>query len=208
MTSPQDPDCARFGFYNTGTATPRPLCIGGGTATALQANLQRHVRARPSVHGPLDDVTPYDLLHRNDFGLKEAPAGQCILYMVSRGLSERELVDEYELLARSGGSDADIGDNGIAEDEGEEEAPASKAASYVVPKLRLGNPVGKLQLPRTHPHVGAWKRINQEPIRSREVPVLEAPPTIACHASKPVPCSRRIMGRSSRHTANAVLKQA
>jgi adenine-specific DNA methylase len=57
---------------------------------------------------PLDDVTTYYLLHRHDFGLKEAPAGPCILYAVSCGLSERELADQYELLARSGGStDAD-----------------------------------------------------------------------------------------------------
>jgi adenine-specific DNA methylase len=56
----------------------------------------------PGDH-PLDDVTTYYLLHRNDFGLKEAPAGPCILYAVSCGLSERELADQYELLARSGG---------------------------------------------------------------------------------------------------------
>lgn len=49
---------------------------------------------------PLDDVTTYYLLHRNDFGLKDAPAGPCILYMVSCGLPERDLVDQYDLLAR------------------------------------------------------------------------------------------------------------
>ena len=49
---------------------------------------------------PLDDVTTYYLLHRNDFGLKEAPAGPCILYMVSCGLPERDLVDQYELLGK------------------------------------------------------------------------------------------------------------
>ena len=48
----------------------------------------------------LDDITTYYLLHRNDFGLKKAPAGACILYMVSCGLSERELVDQYGLLAK------------------------------------------------------------------------------------------------------------
>lgn len=59
----------------------------------------------PGDH-PLDDVTTYYLLHRNDFGLKEAPAGPCILYAVSCGLSERELVDQYELLAKTGGAQA------------------------------------------------------------------------------------------------------
>jgi len=60
----------------------------------------------PGDH-PLDDVTTYYLLHRHDFGLQEAPAGPCILYAVSCGLSERELADQYELLARGGSTDAD-----------------------------------------------------------------------------------------------------
>ena len=38
--------------------------------------------------------------------MKEAPAGPCILYAVSCSLSERELVDQYEVLARSGSSTA------------------------------------------------------------------------------------------------------
>jgi hypothetical protein len=62
-----------------------------------------HGQAEPTPGDhPLDDVTTYYLLHRNDFGLKEAPAGPCILYALSCGLSERELADQYELLARSG----------------------------------------------------------------------------------------------------------
>lgn len=75
----------------------------------------------PGDH-PLDDITTYYLLHRHDFGLKEAPAGPCILYAVSCSLSERELVDQYEVLAKSGsaseaideasgGDDDDDGDN-------------------------------------------------------------------------------------------------
>jgi adenine-specific DNA methylase len=70
----------------------------------------------PGDH-PLDDVTTYYLLHRNDFGLKEAPAGPCILYAVSCGLSERELVDQYELLAKSGGAQADDDDEPSGDDE-------------------------------------------------------------------------------------------
>ncbi|WP_034913414.1 DUF1156 domain-containing protein [Accumulibacter sp.] len=76
---------------------------------------------------PLDDVTTYYLLHRNDFGLKEAPAGPCILYAVSCGLSERELTDQYELLARSGSSTAaeDEEDAGNEEDGDADESPSS-----------------------------------------------------------------------------------
>jgi hypothetical protein len=52
----------------------------------------------------MDDVTTYYLLHRNDFGLDEAPAGACILYAVSCNLSDRDLVDAFDLLAPSGGT--------------------------------------------------------------------------------------------------------
>lgn len=80
----------------------------------------------PGDH-PLDDVTTYYLLHRNDFGLKEAPAGPCILYAVSCGLSERELADQYELLARSGSAAAveDEDASGDDEDGDAEEASSS-----------------------------------------------------------------------------------
>lgn len=76
----------------------------------------------------LDDITTYYLLHRNDFGLKEAPAGPCILYMVSCGLPERDLVDQYELLARGGGRfepEAEEIESGEEGDEEEAEASTS-----------------------------------------------------------------------------------
>jgi putative DNA methylase len=79
----------------------------------------------PGDH-PLDDVTTYYLLHRNDFGLKEAPAGPCILYAVSCGLSERELADQYELLARSGGAaDAEDEEASGEDDDGDVEEASS-----------------------------------------------------------------------------------
>lgn len=51
----------------------------------------------------LDDVTTYYLLHRNDFGLNDAPAGPCILYAVSCGLSDGALADDWDILIRTGG---------------------------------------------------------------------------------------------------------
>ena len=48
----------------------------------------------------LDNVTTYYLLHRHDFGMNDAPAGPCILYAVSCGLSDKDLADRYDLLAR------------------------------------------------------------------------------------------------------------
>ncbi|MFX3544365.1 DUF1156 domain-containing protein [Ralstonia mannitolilytica] len=86
-----------------------------------------HGRTEPTPGDhPLDDVTTYYLLHRNDFGLKEAPAGPCILYAVSCGLSERELADQYELLARSGGA-AEVEDEETAD--GDEDGDAEEASS-------------------------------------------------------------------------------
>lgn len=72
----------------------------------------------------LDDVTTYYLLHRHDFGMDDAPAGACILYAVSCNLSESDLADKYDLLARSGGVDKDSDgepDEGDADAEGEAE---------------------------------------------------------------------------------------
>ena len=50
----------------------------------------------------LDDVTTYYLLHRNDFGMGEAPVGGCILYALSCNLSDTALVTQHDLLAQSG----------------------------------------------------------------------------------------------------------
>lgn len=72
----------------------------------------------------LDDVTTYYLLHRNDFGLKDAPAGACILYAVSCNLSERQLADQYELLSRGKSAGSDEEDEAA---EGEEESEETEA---------------------------------------------------------------------------------
>ena len=55
----------------------------------------------------LDKVTAYYLLHRSDYGLEEAPAGACILYSISCGLSDDALDDQYDLVDISG-SDAQL----------------------------------------------------------------------------------------------------
>lgn len=79
----------------------------------------------------LDAPTAYYLLHRNDFGFAEAPAGTVILYAVSCGLSDRELVDTWDLLARPGKRPARGGD-----EEGEEEG-AGEGGANSGSKLRL-----------------------------------------------------------------------
>ena len=71
------------------------------------------------VTSGLDDITTYYLLHRNDFGLGDAPAGACILYAISCNLSDRDLTDRYDVLSRggrpprvaAGDDDADLDDD-------------------------------------------------------------------------------------------------
>jgi hypothetical protein len=81
----------------------------------------------------LDDVTTYYLLHRHDFGMEDAPAGASILYALSCGLSDRELIDQYDLLARAGGK-AEIEDDEADGGAGEEQEDAAEGSGG---KVRL-----------------------------------------------------------------------
>jgi putative DNA methylase len=107
---------------------------------------------------PLDDITTYYLLHRSDFGLKEAPAGPCILYAVSCGLSERELVDQYGLLARgkTGGATTTEDDADAAADDEPTDA---------------GGGGGKLKL---KPWKARTQRgLGEESMRGRPIPLID-----------------------------------
>ena len=68
----------------------------------------------------LDDVTTYYLLHRNDFGMDEAPVGGCILYALSCNLSDATLVNQHDLLAkgRKGGAGEAVEQDGSEEEGG------------------------------------------------------------------------------------------
>lgn len=76
----------------------------------------------------LDDVTTYYLLHRNDFGLDEAPAGPCILYAVSCGLSDSVLATRYDVLSKSK-SEPGTGDEEAAMDENDSSDEASSGST-------------------------------------------------------------------------------
>jgi len=69
----------------------------------------------------LDDVTTYYLLHRYDFGLKDAPVGPCILYAVSCGLSDHMLADHLDIFLRTGGQAAEDGEDAVDATDGEVE---------------------------------------------------------------------------------------
>ena len=82
----------------------------------------------------LDEITAYYLLHRNDFGLDDAPVGACILYATACGLSDQELVRDWDLLAKAGG---DVAANGDAEEETDgDDEPVEEASSGSKVKLK------------------------------------------------------------------------
>lgn len=64
----------------------------------------------------LDDVTTYYLLHRHDFGIDDAPAGPCILYAVSCGLTDGALADQFDILQRTGGQEQQADEENTPED--------------------------------------------------------------------------------------------
>ena len=75
----------------------------------------------------LDDVTTYYLLHRNDFGMGEAPVGGCILYALSCNLSDSALVKQHDLLSQSGrGNAQEFEDDDPAADEERSEGGGAK----------------------------------------------------------------------------------
>ena len=85
-----------------------------------------HDEAKEAATG-LDDVTTYYLLHRNDFGMGEAPVGGCILYALSCNLSDSALVNQHDLLAQSGrGNAQESEDDDPAADEERSEGGGAK----------------------------------------------------------------------------------
>ena len=78
----------------------------------------------------LDDVTTYYLLHRNDFGLEDAPVGGCILYALSCNLSDSALVNQHDLLVQSknGSTADDLEDDAIEGDEGDDNGEGGSGA--------------------------------------------------------------------------------
>jgi putative DNA methylase len=92
----------------------------------------------------LDDLTTYYLLHRHDFGLKDAPIGPCILYAVSCGLSDAEL-EARDLVVRSGGAASATDDNTGEEEDDEESGDTDEGdgASGTMIKLRAWHQRGR-----------------------------------------------------------------
>jgi adenine-specific DNA methylase len=112
----------------------------------------------------LDDVTTYYLLHRHDFGMADAPIGPCILYAVSCGLSDGDLVGTHDLLARKGQVASAEDEEG--ENEDDQEAPSGGSMVRLKPwtqrlKKSLGyeGPAGRLPplVDQIHRLMHLWK---------------------------------------------------
>ena len=106
----------------------RRMVVGFAVGRLLRLPRKPGAAAEPEDdEGPdteaLDDPTTYYLLHRNDFGLEPAPAGACILYALSCGLSDTDLAGRLDLLSRrQGGSAAEEDD----EDDDDGERPSEE----------------------------------------------------------------------------------
>jgi putative DNA methylase len=106
----------------------------------------------------LDSVTSYYLLHRNDFGFARAPAGACILYAVSCGLSDAELERTWNLVNVKGSAvvESDEADE-AAIDEDDDSSEDLSGGEFVLRTWKERND----------------KRMGFESIGGREVPLID-----------------------------------
>lgn len=93
----------------------------------------------------LDEPTAYYLLHRHDFGMDEAPAGACILYAISCGLSDKELASTWDLISFTKGKADDESEDTEADADAESEEIEEDSGSKVKLKTwaqRKGSSIG------------------------------------------------------------------
>jgi adenine-specific DNA methylase len=88
--------------------------------------------------GGLDDTTIYYLLHRNDFGFDDAPAGAAILYAQACGLTDGDLVDR-DILVRVGGSSRNDEEDEEQAEDGESTEDAREGTGSALRLRRFGD---------------------------------------------------------------------
>jgi adenine-specific DNA methylase len=106
----------------------------------------------------LDPVTSYYLLHRNDFSFEKAPAGACILYAVSCGISDAELERTWNLVKVKGSKTPEPDEAEEVADDIEGDAPEEMSGGEFV--LRTWKERNE-------------KRMGFESIGGREVPLID-----------------------------------
>lgn len=119
----------------------------------------------------LDKVTAYYLLHRYDFGFADTPAGACILYAISCGLADRDLVDRHDLLARTGGQAEAVEE----EEEGEEieEGTGSTLRLKTWQQRKRANMGYDPALDNVTQHLPLFPDLPAEVSPSRELPLID-----------------------------------
>jgi len=90
----------------------------------------------------LDEPTAYYLLHRHDFGMDEAPAGACILYAISCGISDRELANTWDLIGFTKGKDADEDEEADADADSDVEEDSGSKIKLKTWAQRKGKSIG------------------------------------------------------------------
>ena len=112
----------------------------------------------------LDDLTIYYLLHRQSFGMEEAPVGAVILYAQSCNLRDRDLMDRFDILAH-GKSTAEVEDEEeteTKEDAGEETGTSGSTAKLKRWDNRKHNDLGLDSPSRKAPLIDRVHRIMQQ----------------------------------------------
>lgn len=84
----------------------------------------------------LDEPTAYYLLHRHDFGMDEAPAGACILYAISCGVSDKELADTWDIISYTKGKSGEQDEDEVEGDADAEADPDADEDSGSKVKLK------------------------------------------------------------------------
>ncbi|HQQ47414.1 MAG TPA: hypothetical protein PK747_08405, partial [Acidobacteriota bacterium] len=90
----------------------------------------------------LDEPTAYYLLHRHDFGMDEAPAGACILYAISCGISDRELANTWDLIGFTKGKDSDEDEEADADADSDVEEDSGSKIKLKTWAQRKGKSIG------------------------------------------------------------------
>lgn len=97
--------------------------------------LRKPERGEETDGGHLDDLTTYYILHRDTFGMAEAPIGACILYALSCGIPDHDLTDRFDILVKSGGkvptqeSDDVVDETVVDDQDGEDEVSTTPTGS-------------------------------------------------------------------------------
>jgi hypothetical protein len=121
----------------------------------------------------LDSLTTYYLLHRHDFGLNDAPAGPCILYAVSCGMSDKDLADRFDLLARRGGKESVEPEEDEESDEGEAEGSGSSFRLKAWNQRKQPNLGYNSSADRSSDKLPLLPDLEREPQPTREIALID-----------------------------------